>query len=219
MSSKLEGDYSRYPTSVRDIFPYLCGEVVQLRETWEVFRRLFMEDKALTELLVERLGPLLGTTQNLLQDELLLTLSRLTDNSKWKDPILSLWSLEAAISPNNPTFQSTVRTELAAMKLQAENITKHRHKRIAHLDRAVAIQVTKLPTVTFTEIHGLLERIEAFLNLFYREFEGSTMRFDSMSGDDITSVAEITALKAKAYDSFVRSGTVPKFAWRNEKPV
>jgi hypothetical protein len=35
MPTKVTADYSQYPASIRDVMPYIEGEVVELRNYWQ----------------------------------------------------------------------------------------------------------------------------------------------------------------------------------------
>ena len=56
--------------------------------------------------------------------------------------------------------------------------------------------------------------IESYLNLFFWEFEQTTMMFDMVPGRDITGAAEVSAIKAHVYDLLERNGTIPHGEWR-----
>jgi len=70
----------------------------------------------------------------------------------------------------------------------------------------VSLNVAALPKVTLVEIRTVIELIEGFLNLFFWEFERTTMQFDMLVGRDITGVAEKTISKAQAYDRLRNDG-------------
>jgi len=217
MPQSLEGDYSNYPDAIRGTFPYIAGETCQLRQAWSAYHRLFMEDRRLTGVMSQRLGRLLGLLQTMLQDAMFLSIARLTDKNSHSQPNLSVWCLEEAISfGRKPEFPTKVRQSLCDIWTAAENIRKHRHKRIAHFDRNVSLKVVPLPQVRVAEIKVLIEMIERFLNLFFWEFERLTMRFDMLRGHEITSGAEVTAFKALTYDLFEQSGTIPHNEWRKQ---
>lgn len=215
MTAIVTGDYSKYPASIRDLFPRLAGETCGLRQAWEVYERLFMERKTLTDALVENLGGVLGMFQSMLQGELFLSIARLTDRDSHIQPNLSLWSLLAAI-PDSPDagFGPNVTRELDELCVAAASVRKHRHKRIAHLDLNASTNNAVLPVVTFREIFSVLQKIEAFLNLFYWEFERTTMFFDALPAYDLTGPAENTVFKARAYDQLEAENLVPKGEWR-----
>jgi hypothetical protein len=68
------------------------------------------------------------------------------------------------------------------------------------------------------KIRILIETIERYLNLFFWEFERTTMMFDMLPGHDITGPAEVTAFKARTYDVFDENGTIPHNEWRKSVP-
>lgn len=172
-----------------------------------------MDDERLTKAMSEQLGGVLGLFQNMLQDEMFLSIARLTDKGNRHQPNPSLWCLdEAAPFASDPMFSAKVSQSLGEILAAAENIRKHRHKRIAHFERGVSIKAIVLPVVTFTEIRTVVELIEAHLNLFYWEFEQTTMFLD-LGVCDITDTAEKTVLKARVYDLLESNGTIPFDQW------
>ena len=212
MPSKLTADFSKFPEPVRDAFPFLAGEAIELRSNWEIYHRLFMSDRTRTETLAEKLGLLLGKFQFMLQDELFLGIARLTDKSTVQEN-LSLRILKKAIpSAKKPEFRRHVSSALAKIEHDAAAIIKHRHKRIAHFDLEVSLDSSLLPSVTLQQIHELIEAIEKFLNLFYAEFEDTTMLFD-LCVHDITGPAERSVCEAKAYALLEKAGRIRKGTW------
>jgi hypothetical protein len=215
MTTTIAGDYSQFPASIRDVFPHLAGETCELRQSWMLYSHLFMEKKEFTDAMSERLGGMLGILQSLLQDEMLLSIARFTDKDTRGQTNLSLWRLLAAIpDARDVMFGDKVRSSLDQICVAAENVRKHRHKRIAHFDLSVSLDRAVLPVVTFNEIRGVLEQIEKFLNLFYWEFEETTVLFDGLPICDITGHAEVTMYKAQAYDLLEAEGVIPKLEWR-----
>lgn len=211
----LEGDYTKYPESIREAFPRLAGEVCDLRTYWAVYSRLFMEKKEFTEMMEEGLGEMLRVFQSLLEDNMFLSISRLTEKDSRAQKNLSLWSLLDAIpDAKNASFADKVKNLLSQICVAAENARLHRHMRIAHFDSGVSLGDSILPVVTYGEILGVLEQIEAFLNLFFLEFDGTTFFFDTLPTYDITGQAEVTVYKARAYDLLEAEGAIPDGEWR-----
>jgi hypothetical protein len=215
MISTIAGDHSAFPESIRTVFPHLVGETCELRQSWSVYAYLFMEDQSRTEALASRFGGMLGMFQNLLQDEIFLSIARLTDKDSRMQTNLSLWTLlPACIHAKQQCFSEQARGAIERVFNTAEDIRKHRHKRIAHFDLSVNLRISPLPVVVFKEIPSLLSIIEEYLNLFYWEFGQTTMLFDTLSPHEIVALAEITAFKAKAYDELEGEGLIPKSEWR-----
>jgi hypothetical protein len=217
MASTLEGDYSKYPELIRGPFCRIAGETCELRQAWLIYYRLFMDDECLTSVMIDQFGPVLGVLQAMLEDLMFLSIARLTDKDSRRQPNLSIWTLTAAVPYAERTeFGAKVDDSLSAIWSAAADIRLHRHKRIAHFDRDVGLKVTSLPTVKLAAFRTVLEMIEQYLNLFFWEFEQTTMTFDMVSSHEITGKAEITALKAHAYDNLTRSGTIAHSEWRRQ---
>jgi AbiU2 len=215
MTTTIEGDFSKYPISIQKVFPHLAGEACELRQSWVIYSHLFMEKKKFTDAMAERLGGVLVMFQSLLQDAMFLSIARLTDKDSHGQTNLSLWGLLAAIpDTRNANFGDKVKNSLDQIYAAAADIRKHRHKRLAHFDLSVSLSTAVLPVIVFTEIRSVMEQIETFLNLFYWEFENTTMFFDSHSAYDITGKAEETMYKAQAYDLLEAEGMIPKLEWR-----
>jgi AbiU2 len=214
MATTLDGDYSKYPAAIRDAFARVAGETCALQEKWLIYHRFFMEDKSLTNLVSERLGPLLGLFQAILEDTIFLSISRLTDKDTTHQPNLSVWTLRDAVSSaRSSDFAFKVDSSLNKIWNAAADIRTHRHKRIAHFDYNVGLKANSLPVVQFAAFKTILEVIEDYLNLFFWEFEQKTMVFRMLSTDNITGKAEMTAMKAHVYDLLEQNGTIPRAEW------
>jgi hypothetical protein len=215
MVTTLGGDYSKYPAAITGAFARVAGETCAMRESWLIYNRLFMQDEDFTEHMSEQLGPLLGVLQTLLEDSMFLSIARLTDKDSRQQPNLSVWTLRDAIPfAKSPDFATKVEGALNAIQDAAADIRAHRHKRIAHFDRDVGLEVKSLPVVQFSALKNVLEMIEKYLNLFFWEFERTTMSFDMIVTDNITGKAEVTAIKAQVYDLLEQNGTIPRSEWR-----
>ena len=217
MATTLDGDYLKYPAVIRDTFSRIAGETCALRESWLIYHRLFMEDESLTELVSERLGPLLGVFQAILEDKMFLSIARLTDKDTRHQPNLSVWTLRDAVSSaKSSDFATKVDASLNKIWNTAADIRTHRHKRIAHFDRNVGLKLASLPVVQFGAFKTVLEMIEDYLNLFFWEFEETTMVFKMLSTENITGKAEVTVIKAHVYDLLEQNGTIPRSEWRRQ---
>lgn len=209
MPSEITGDYSKYPESIRNIFPYVTGEVCELRSSYTVYKQLFMQERSFTEKMSGYLGPLLGVFQNNLEDQLFLSVSRLTDRDSRSNKNLSLWSLNiAAQQSDDEEFVSTVAGKLDRIKTAVAAIRRHRSRRIGHFDLKTSLAQATLPVVTFTHINTAITLIEEYLNLFYQKYEDTTMLYDTLSGYDIYGKAYDTVVKAITYDELEKEGTV-----------
>lgn len=215
MPAICKGDYSKYPEPLRDLIPYLEGEVCDLRGCWQVFKHVFMTNESRTRVLGERLGGLLGTYQGLLQDDMMISIARLMDADRGKHSNLSMWALAERCQKWDPTVAAEVTTLLKRLSEKIEGLRTHRHKRIAHFDLPVSLGHSQLPTVTFAEIRESIEQLEAILNLVSQRAGDTTIMFEMLDHREITAAAEVTVCKALAYDAAVADGRIDSRSWRN----
>jgi hypothetical protein len=214
MPAKVNADYSQYPVSIRDVMPYVEGEVTELRNYWQIYHFLFMDKEQKTIFLAERFGPLLGVLQNLLGEQMILTVARLTDKDSKNQRNLSIWALTDAIQfAKGKDFGQKVNSALDAISTTVEKMRKHRHKQIAHFDLKVSLGLAPLPEVLLSEIKTALEQMEDFLNLFHMEFAKTFVGFDSLSSGMIVESAFVTACKAKVYDELESENKISFGEW------
>jgi hypothetical protein len=200
MPAKVNADYSQFPISIRDVMPYIEGEVAELRNYWQIYHFLFMDKEQKTNFFAERFGPLLGVLQNLLGAQMILTIARLTDKDSKNQRNLSLWALTDAIQfAKGKGFEQKVNSALNAISTTVAKTRTHRHKQIAHFDLEVSLGLSPMPEVLLSEIKTALEQMEKFLNLFQWEFAKTTVDFDCLSSGMIVESAFVTACKAKVY--------------------
>jgi|GEM_PF-2555734 len=218
----INGDYSKFPESIRKEFQFLEEEVMGLRELWEVYSHLFMENKKLTEAMSENLGGMLAYFQSMLENELYLCISKLTDKSNntkvnvksknTKDKVnLSLWWL---LEITDNILNTDLKEPLDYIDGEVKKLREHRNKRIAHPDHSFSLNPLKLPLVTFNKIRELVEKIEDFLNHFNELYRGSTILYESIQSHGITDPAETTVFKARAYDLLVAEGVISKLEFK-----
>jgi AbiU2 len=214
MLAKVNADYSQFPNSIRDIMPFVEGELSELRNYWQVYHYFFMDNEGRTIFFAERFGPLFGIFQNLLEERMILSISCLTDKDTKIQRNLSLWSLTAAISfAKEKDFEQKVNLALDAITATVSKIRTHRHKLIAHFDREVGSGASQLPTVFYKEFKLALEQMEEFLNLFHWEFAKTTVGFDALSSGEIFEAALVTACKAKVYDELESENKISFGEW------
>jgi hypothetical protein len=215
MPSNVSGDFSKFPLSIQKIFPMICGEACELRTAYDVYFYLFMAKEERTVTMGEKLGGVLGMFQSLLQDEIFLSIARLTDKDSRGQKNLSLWVLLDAIPhATGAGFEAKVRDTLDRIVKDANGLRTHRHKRLAHFDLGVSLSSATLPVVTFKELEDLRGQIESFLNMFYVEFAETSMLFDALSSRQITHPAEVTCYKALTYDLLEKEGAIPHNEWK-----
>lgn len=210
MFAKVNADYSKFPIEIRDAMPIVEGEVSELRTYWETYHFLFMENEEKTNFLAERFGPMLGLMQNLLERQMMLSISCLTDaDSKWQRNV-SLSQLKMAVTTaQGEDFSGKINAAFTKITHVAKSVRLHRNKHLAHFDLSVALGSNQLPTVFLSEIQSTLELMESYLNLFHWEFEKAEVGFESLPCDEFTAQAFMTACKSKVFDELEAENVFP----------
>ncbi|MBC7369342.1 MAG: hypothetical protein H7343_21450 [Undibacterium sp.] len=219
MPTKMTGDFSAYPEVLRDVIPYLVGETCELRSSWQTYKHLFMTSAARTEILGKRLGGLLGVFQNLVQDDMFVSVARLTDKDSKQQKNLTLWTLVHRCEQWDANAGRLVRAEIESLADEVADIRAHRHKRLAHFDLSVSLGQATLPIVTFNRLFGAIAKIESILNLVSQLAINTTTMFEILDHRDITGMAEVTVYKAMAYDAAEAAGVIESRAWRRFAPA
>lgn len=211
----MQGDFSRYPSPIREIFPYIYGEVTELHALWQTYHHLFMESEARTNSFGKYLGGIAGYFQSLLQDELILAIVRLTDRDSLSQKNLGLPSLCTACESWDAELGRALAPKLQALQTHVAAMRQHRHKRLAHYDLNTSIGADRLPMVTLGHIREAIEQMKQMVQLIVYRGEKTTILFGALDHRDISAVAEATIAKAAAYDKLVEAGKVERLTWRN----
>ncbi len=213
-AAKVTGDYSKYPEVIRDIVPFIYGELCEFRSNWEVYKELFMSYEDRTEALAGSMGPLLGVSQRLIEESFFMTIGCLTDRNSSGNKNLSFYSLAEKASEWNSTVSTMVMERLDSLGDKLVGIRKRRNKRLAHFDFKASLGQIVLPTVTFNEIREVMVELESLFNLIASEACDTTIYFEALRGHDITGKAEVSAYKVRAYDDLVAREVIPRLEWR-----
>jgi hypothetical protein len=214
MPAQSTDDYSKYPEPLRDVLPYLHGEVCYLRARWAVFKHLFISNPDRTKEFGERLGGLLGFFQSHLQDGMIIGIARLLDRDGLLQKNLTMWSLAERCERWEAPVAIDVRSALGRLVEHVSELRSHRHKRIAHFDLPASLGHSRLPDLTFAKIREAIEQLETILNLVSQRAVNTTTMFAMLDHRDITTTAEITIYKAMAYDVAVAEGKIELLDWR-----
>jgi len=218
MLPKMESDDAKIPPEYREIFSYLCGEILRIKEKLREYRQLFPDSEQQVKLLNEA-GPFLfHLIQQLFYDDLILSLSRLLDPAqspdsitKAKMPNMTFSRLVEMLKSTNPTLASNLAVRVNQMKKDAEPIQKyHRNKRVGHNDYATAVaEIDLLPPVQLDLIEQAIASDEAFLSEFHCAYTGRETSFEIFNHDDGAIILLDRLFKARAYDDLAKKRMIP----------
>jgi hypothetical protein len=207
----------KIPEEARQPFSVLSGEVSWLREKWLNYQYLFGHSQERIDLLNQAGSSLFAMIHDNFIDDFILEFFRLIDPGKGKQKNLSLESLIVVLDPTkHAKIIKDLRLKLKSIRAKSEGIVKHRHKRVAHRDKLVALSTTDvLPPVSRALIDDLLIEVEEFLTAFNLHFSGVRLAFNELKIFKGADRLRDRLLKARAYDSFEKQGFIPKGSWRS----
>jgi hypothetical protein len=208
------------PASAAKIYGYLAGEILRTRAKWIYFRQLFMDDAGRTAKLNKAGGDFFGELMNILVDDLVLSLSRLTDparNAHQENLTLSLF-IEKIQEAGCLELAATLRKKNDTCKEVVSSLRTRRAKRIAHYDSGTIISPDEspLPPLTLKDIRVTIETIESFLGEANTYFTKGTFMWDELRTYNDVETLMVCLCKAEVYDELVDKGRVDRFAWRNK---
>lgn len=163
----------------------LYEEVTWLHAKWKQYRILFAESPERIELLNQVAGFFFRVIQDVLWEDVVLHIARLTDppRSNGKNN-LTLFRLEGAVPQHALSVE--VATLVQRARLAAEFARVWRNRRLAHRDLSLVIgnDVTPLPGISRAEVENALDGIRAVLNKIESHFFQSEAAFQEFSASD-----------------------------------
>lgn len=150
---------------IQSLFCRIHGEVIQLFYRWKIFRQLFGSGEDNLNLLNKSGSNVFALLQRLTEDNVLLTLCRLTDPERTGSyENLSvrnfLGRIEAVL---NVTVRQDLQRKLTRLEAATEKLRIHRSKRIAHLDLSHALKPELLPPLLYGDLQDALRTLESIM--------------------------------------------------------
>jgi hypothetical protein len=120
------------PAPVAEVYHPLQQELLNIHVKWQLFRQLFGTDPDRIELLNCCAGVLFGTVQEVMYDDVVLSLFRLADEpGSGQRKNLTLDRLAAVVSSINPPLGNSLQSRSAIIGGLLAPYSDWRHKRIA----------------------------------------------------------------------------------------
>ena len=153
---------------------------LQMSYRWKIFCQLFDSGPENISALNERGGNVFELLQRLILDDLMLSLSRLTDpavSGKNKNA-----SLRNFLEKAKPRLSGAVIAEVESLQSKLDglvrNVRVHRDKSLAHSDLNHASKVSALPIVTYDELELAMKYVKEIIIKVAWEAGRSRLRFD-----------------------------------------
>jgi len=167
------------------LYHALYNEVTWLHAKWKQYGLLFAESQERVDLLNEVAGFFFLLIQEVLWEDIILHIARLTDppQSVGKDNLTLLRLAEAV---HDPALSAQIASLVEQARTEAEFARVWRHRHLAHRDLNLAVdrQAAPLPGVSRESMERVLEAIRAVLNKIEGYFWQSQVAFTRFLAPD-----------------------------------
>jgi len=186
---------AQFPEELKDIFGKLESQVVWLHGRWKIYRQLFGTSKLRVDLLNESASTFFRVVQDVLMDDIQLTLSKLAEPARTKrgKENLSLAMICKIVNRlREGALHSKLKRSLKNFQKKCKAFQVHRDKRIAHFDlNTILKKKTKfLPGVSRKMVEDALKELRNFMNIINMYFTGEETGYEHflMTNDSDTLV-------------------------------
>jgi hypothetical protein len=202
------------PGHLQPIFDCLHHDIVGLQIRWQMYRQLFCANDQRVALLNSVAPSFFGTVQEVLVDDVLSGIARITDKVKTcgRENLVLRQLVGGLDHTAHATLVKQLETKLGVVETSCGPITEVRHKRLAHRDRATATSphTSPLPAISREIIEKSLAAIADFMNSFQFHFTDTTIAYAETItplGDGIALVKSLR--RAVEHRKLERQGEVP----------
>jgi len=173
--------YPIMPTELKPHLDRLETELVRAYVRWINFRHLFAEGPERIELLNRVAPSFFGVLQEVMLDELVMVLARMTD--KRRDTLNLQTLIRDLGAGTKPEFVAQMEDRLNRVTAAVEMIRDHRDRRVAHLKLKTAVTTDPEVSLGFSrqsitdalaQVGGFVNQIRKHFGEPYRVFEETT---------------------------------------------
>lgn len=173
------------PLEIAPVFDKLKSEIVWLHGRWIILEQLFGKSPERVDLLNEVASSYFYITQDVLVNDILITISRLTDKSSIKrNENLSLGQLIYRLDQDKKYLDlvTQLKNQFEVIKSITGPIRTYRDKKLAHNDFNIALKMVEpLPAITFQTIKDTLESVRSFMNSIELYFTDGETAYEAFS--------------------------------------
>ena len=190
-------DGQEMPTELTELYDALYQDMSSLHAKWEIFNQLYVTSEETVELLNESAPSFFRICQDMLIDDILLTISRLTDpHQTYNRGNLSMERLVAYVDESK---YADLRDEIEQLLIEAKSKCRFarelRNRRIAHTDLSTRLQAeaNPLPALTEQQIKEAFSALRAIMNKIKMHFEDTSVLYEQvlMPGDGNSLIARL----------------------------
>ena len=171
---------SELPTKIEKIYEGIDKDVTWLHGKWKIYRQLYGTSQENIDLLNYSASTVFRVLQRVLYNDILLSLSRLTDpKTSFNKENRSLELLISRIdSSKHENLVSSMKVMLKVLRDQCEPFRIQRNKKIAHTDLDTALKVRSIPGVSRKQIGDALSTLSDLMNEYNNYFFGKPTLYE-----------------------------------------
>ena len=210
------------PAPVAEVYDELKIEVTWLHGRWIIYQQLFDESDRRIKMLNECASAFFYIIQDVLQGEVQVSLSKLTDPaSRGTHDNLSLEQLQRRLEKHGDNGLAGPNTaDPDTLHLKCQPFRAWRNRQLAHLDLPTSIRssTNSLPGVSRQMIEEALSLVRNFMNKIEAHYNNGEIGYEhflftSSDGDALLAVVR----NGLRYEELVEEGVVPYDDWRRGK--
>lgn len=203
---------SSVPSPIAQSYDVLKTEVTWLHGRWICYCQLFASSPKRIEMLNECASTFFFIIEDVLRDEVLISLSKLTDPAATgKNENLSLGHLQMQLDKHGDQALSA-RNKLTLKNLhdQCSPFREWRNKHLAHLDLQTAMKTspTPLPGVSREMIDNALSTLRDYLNAIEQHYDNSECEYQNVVMSDDGDALIETIRDGLRYEELVQEGSI-----------
>jgi hypothetical protein len=195
----MKGDFGYYetiPEEAREIFTWLCQDVVSLHEKWTLYKALFSDPEV-----IELLGYLAKETFRVIEESLRADMTMLI--GRLCDPVMSFNHMNVsfkALLSSLPEIEG-LPDRIDSFVGSCGSVDRHRNKRVAHNDQNTLIKPKEnpLPGISRNMIDTIVKGAEEILHSVLSRYEDKDLTFELYANAGRADTFIFWLKKAKEY--------------------
>jgi len=189
---------------------------------WLTYRDIFTDSAKRIELLNEAAGTFFYIIQDVLLNDIQITLSKLTDPAQTgkrhsKRHNLSLEQLQSQLNGHgDPDLAAECRATLDELKAQCAVFRMRRHKQLAHFDLSTSLKLSSqpLPGVSRQMVEDALHSVRTYMNAIEGYYNDSGWDYEHFIMRDGADALVATLRAGLRYEELVQGRELPFDDWR-----
>lgn len=201
---------SSIPPPIAQSYDFLKTEVTWLHGRWICYCQLFAVSLKRIEMLNECASTFFVIIEDVLRDEVLISLTKLTDPAK-KDKNLSLYYLQTKLNKHSDKALSGPNMlTLEKLHGHCSPFREWRNKHIAHFDLPTAMKtrLTPLPEVSREKIDNALSTLREYLNAIEQHYDNSESEYQNVVMSDDSDALIETIRDGLRYEELIQERSI-----------